>query len=1459
MKNKCININHADVQELAKQLNLNSIIVAARIGDWQDINNTNKWPSIEDITVSNIEIDKPKEFASSIFENPTEDFPNLPEFENFIENEDFIEDDKYYPKDYIEFRKNILKYYHNRLNVLTKKIKLTSDPIEKGKLQIVHQKLAEEIYGNGVDKLSMEQEIDNLTKVTESIDLIDYVKKDLDKMQSLLDTTIIGNFNYDNLLEALDISRFYMRILDLQNNPLFTHEQLSDILKDNAGSTQLSLKQLEEWVSEAKTANIKARLNLDKSVINIINELDIIKNLKDFEGFTIESLTEAIADTDLLSSYTLSPNRVDKNKIPEIVIHLLRNSINEHLVLQQQQNVELMAQVPTVEKTLIELGESYNLGGVIKGASYKLFYQKNETGGFTTQLIQRYSHYYNQELNRVQKHFNGLIRKAYKNDNSNKSDLIKNYKEGLLGWYKNNTNIFDFTKVAAIRDFINSDTELNKLIAIDSKENFTAKDFNITDKHFDELVAQQIEMLKEYKIQYYTKIERYKDEEGVNIFDDISDKNKSNLEMWNFMNSPLIAINNFDKTSNIGYYGNFTYNHLIPKKLNSKGENTNYYDKDFDIVEKHDSLYNFRNTAEKIFKYMSDSLPKNVYDNFIANSLPMHHKNYAETMVDLGIWGMGNKLVSDIKESISTYTIGDQQTSTLSKKTGLTDYSANNSFINANKILIRTKFKIKAMEIADDIKKEFFSLYNEDNSEINNFLSITINEDSLLPMEDITGIVLEKLAFMLNVKPDINEIKRVMFVSSESSDIPVGRIIKNYVINEVVEMSSFNLPKTLGYFSKLTAEYNGRSEVLPMLNHLKDLHKTVKTLDDKERIKAVEAFEDQFNNKVLGLYNTKEKGKVLQTKVYSKEDKKRIDEIKILLKSNTVSKEDKEFLKEELKNIGRNISANQILKTLIELIRKKILGLNPKSEANNYIQGKVANEILAASGKYFKHESYYRAAALYRNPKNHEKFKILLNRLDVFQDATNEYQEIGLSTDLSLTKLGKYIKPYALRRVTEEAIQTPLMGAFLIDNEIVGKDGITTSNIWDALDENGMLKEEFRTDENINNWEKTKGKEFDLLKGKIISALKVHGDYDELGNLLYRRSSGGRAFMVFKSWLPEIIYKYWGEEHMNLEGGIKHEKGILRSATPITGALIGFSTGGSIAALPGAIGGTIAGGIMPFLIQNLDANSETQNLKVLQELVVHGKVYLQKMIGLPANLISGKMIVKQDAIEQYQNLGFTENDAQNLTQIMQKIAIQSYALLLIMVVKGLLWDPDDEKDSARRRIYNLLSNRLVSVINDLSLYANPKEFYELVMEGAVKRTLDDVGTLVGDIGKFINGDDIYLNGPYRGQHRVVRSFNKLVLPTPFKDFTHGGFGIYGETNREYNPNQTFGTPTIERLKMPSENILRKKRMRNRSIASRIIRERYPDITPKELTKMLNKIFPSNTSGDKELKRLKNEE
>ena len=326
-----------------------------------------------------------------------EEHINDPILDEYLIHEPIIEEDyttapedRYRAEALIKFRQDLLAYYHDRLNSISRKIGIATDSIEKAKLEKAHSILTETIYGNKVDKTSMLQQIEELKRIDIPKELFDYVRNDLDRMNELLRTDIVDNNSYLNLQEALDISKFYMRVMDVDNNSLFTNEQIGNIIKGE--DTELK-ELLRNWQTEAKETNSKARLALRIGVVNVINDLDIIKNLPGFEGFTYESLTEAIADTNIVSAYSLSPNRGDVNKIPEIVIHLLRNSINEHLVLQQQQNAEMLKELPDVEKTLIALGESYNVSG-IKGATYKLFYQKNETGGFTNQLIRRYSYFY---------------------------------------------------------------------------------------------------------------------------------------------------------------------------------------------------------------------------------------------------------------------------------------------------------------------------------------------------------------------------------------------------------------------------------------------------------------------------------------------------------------------------------------------------------------------------------------------------------------------------------------------------------------------------------------------------------------------------------------------------------------------------------------------------------------------------------------------------------------------------------------------------------------------------------------------------------------------------------------------------------------------------------------------------------------------------------------------------------
>jgi hypothetical protein len=418
------------------------------------------------------------------------------------------------------------------------------------------------------------------------------------------------------------------------------------------------------------------------------------------------------------------------------------------------------------------------------------------------------------------------------------------------------------------------------------------------------------------------------------------------------------------------------------------------------------------------------------------------------------------------------------------------------------------------------------------------------------------------------------------------------------------------------------------------------------------------------------------------------------------------------------------------------------------------------------------------------------------------------------------------------------------MGAFLVDHKITGEDGTTKVALWDALDDKGKLKEGFRTQDNIDNWEKGKGSEYNSLKGRIIASLKAHGDYDELGNLLIRSSVQGRGFFMFKSWLPETMYKYWGSSHMNLEGGIYNEKGIMRSNTPVSAALIGFTTGAGFAgSMGGVIGAAIGVGAAMFNKNSLDKGTEITHVSIIQELSLHAKVLAQKLGGLPLNRMFGKSVIKQSAIEDYKTMGFTENDAQNLSAVMTQIAVQLYTLALLMLIKGLLWRPDDEKDKARRMAYNLLTNRVMSLSNELQAYTNPIALYDTVSKGPLITTITDIFTLSKDLGKFFVGEDIYLSGPYKGQHRVVRDLEKLVLPTQFKDWQHGGFGIYSGTQREYEPNKSMGTELIQNLLTPAQERRNKVRLKNRTMASKKLKEQYPDMTSKEITKKLDRLYP----------------
>ena len=51
--NKCVNIKLAEFKELVEQTGINPLVLSARMGVWMEQNNTDEWPTLEQLNLQN--------------------------------------------------------------------------------------------------------------------------------------------------------------------------------------------------------------------------------------------------------------------------------------------------------------------------------------------------------------------------------------------------------------------------------------------------------------------------------------------------------------------------------------------------------------------------------------------------------------------------------------------------------------------------------------------------------------------------------------------------------------------------------------------------------------------------------------------------------------------------------------------------------------------------------------------------------------------------------------------------------------------------------------------------------------------------------------------------------------------------------------------------------------------------------------------------------------------------------------------------------------------------------------------------------------------------------------------------------------------------------------------------------------------------------------------------------------
>ena len=1327
----------------------------------------------------------------------------------------------------IDFKRQSLENAYRTLNTIKAEKEASKSDVNKLKEIIQREKqVRDSIFGTPTT-VGLRKEIDTLLKTSEVDSVESYVERDLSRLE------VLSQSNYpEDIEQAKRIISFY-KDMGTFDNPERIHPIFGEDLYFEDGILRKEESVLEpyrQWraIAEGYTARIEARNS--EHFVKTVNSQEGVQKLKP-GGYSEAELLyrkEGLKDASFvdmmimdISSGIFSHNGI----VPQAMLQVYQDSWNTKVSWSKDINSNIDKLLPTISKEMEKLGYGMSRLGM-KGINWNaLFRQKTAEGFQTKELVHRYSHAYFREKELVFSRYHEKMEKA--EDHSNK--VIRNSMEAaalkeLREWQNHNSILLDLNKIPELLDG-NSITQE----AEDYKKELISL---LGEKGYEEQISEQKEQIEKYNIERQALLETLLGLEGVTEEENLSSDRKAELTYWDKQNNPYVGVTDYytptrNRIGGIRVPSKLSFNVSIPRKIALNGKETGFYDSDYAKIEANENLKEFYDLVNKVTKQIKLWMPYELQSAFTANTLAGLRKSVLEIFMDkdlpffVALSQAAREIYDRIKQGFGILRESVQSYDVLDMVTGKVESQVSTQFISQNARAIKQIVDIERIKFG-----RVQPIVNERGK------PVSVNRYTVLSLNTMSPESIAMIANYLDVP--VTSLKEKF-----GENIPVGRIIQDYATHNVVSSNSYDLPKVIKYFSHLAAEYAARKETLPILSIMKDKYQSIKAPktnawgqsleivdDDKEenrevqfqgiRKRANEQLEDWFNRVILGDYETKHigviesfhrvvgtstkdkakrvaeiaTGKSIGIRITSKKEKQLINELNTLISQTSEIKE-LNRLNEIKDQIGKHFSATAAFDNLLSFLRLKGLGWNLPSAFNNFFEGTTSNMILAAEGEYFDPELIYKAyGVVYGNFaktfslsladfKGSKKNRILMERYRVLQDSTNELQKASIKSNFS--KLNS-LNPYDINRKVEFVNQSPLMVAMLMHQKIKGADG-KESSVWDALDENGKLSENYSSQENRDNWEKATGKEFLEFYKKLSSAItKGHGNYDVKRGMMAKSSTIGKALLMFKTWVSSQFYQRFAVQQDDLAGGIKDFKGRYWSLSKGSGAAYGSIIG---AVAMGPVGAPIGGAIGGLLAGKYGSNTGANLLKEL------GYTYLQlakKMVGMPINLLAGREIItSKGSFEQYLGNNFTERDVKNMRANMADISAALMWITLTLLAKGFFWDDDDEKDSPRRWWHNVLTNNFMRLTEQSFSFLDPSTYKKMVGDMVVIKFGTDIIKLGREFGDYLEGDDLQASGPNAGKSSLWSQTKKTFFPGVVSSFSSLGFGTQGE--RQFSPSE----------------------------------------------------------------------
>jgi hypothetical protein len=922
------------------------------------------------------------------------------------------------------------------------------------------------------------------------------------------------------------------------------------------------------------------------------------------------------------------------------------------------------------------------------------------------------------------------------------------------------------------------------------------------------------------------------------------------------------------------------------KVIQKEGTATNFYEERFNDIDNDPTLKKFHNLLMEVSEKMYESLPPEVRKKFNTHSIPQLEKNFKEHVLTAYRTAEGNflgKITTAFKEMMN-FLISKNLTSGVMSNiswapvdvNGKPQYQVNSNFLKSNKVAIDTLYSSELLRLKQALGS---SLKKLDSS---NPMSIAqLTEDAVVILAENLGIEASRDALAARIG------------ITKTTEFNVSKLLKEAVTHQIVASNTLDLPKIMKFYSYVSMEYAARQKVLPLITMLKDHYQEMKSpsttnvgesivnAKSKEtrleglRVNANKQMESWFERAVLGNYNPKQEtdtrlrralkvpatksekmkrfeGVLLGKKFLTTEEKearRRLNQALKNLNKEIKEAEDieefesvarlqsaKERVVNNLDNLGKSYSAHAAMDGIFRFIRFKGLGFNLSSGITNFLEGQISNFIAASSGDYFTPEKLYEANKIILSPTKYayadqkKKAKLLMSRYRILQDARNELQKAESKNTFLKKTRNTIADPFFITTYVEHRNQSPLMVAKLMDTYIKGKDG-STSSVWDALNSEGMLKENFQTKANIKNWQDADGpayQDFSSTMRKMI--VNVHGDYDELRGNMASETHMGKAMLMFKRWMTRQFYQRFASEQSDIEAEMDLYKGRYRSHNATTAGIHGLLVGtmflGPIAGIVAGIAGAASGHM--FATGNNKVSGIGFGKQILRDLSRISPVGRQKATQ-----------GRNQFIEDLRKAGVSERDIRNMMANSAEAALMFGLMLLTLLAKAAFKDNDDD-DINEDAIHNLIVNRLNQIMRQTTMYTNPVELTKSTLAGSDLSVIRFSSDVFKFFNTLLNEDWTYQAGPMAGQSRIRKDFARAFSPSLTKDWISGdgilSLGFNVQTKKQFEKlyiDDWFEAPEK----------LAKRQTRGMRSEYRYELKKSEKYTEKEISKMVNKRFP----------------